>query len=115
MLYHTRKNVFITSFQKRRKEKKGEERRTKQKKGEERRTKENKGEERRTKENKGMPDRGNVKNGKRGACQQKAATVLSDRTAATCCICSSVSSSEFNIVGYGAPHDGKVPRVGCTL
>ena len=24
-------------------------------------------------------------------------------------------SFEFDIVGYGAPHDGKVPRVGCTL
>ena len=59
--------------------------------------------------------RHHVKNGKRGACQQKAATVLSDRTAAACCIYSSLSSFEFNIVGYGAPHDGKVPRVGCTL
>ena len=46
-----------------------------------------------------------VKNGKRGACQQKAATVLPDRTAATYCIYSSLSSFEFDIVGYGAPHD----------
>ena len=48
---------------------------------------------------------GNVKNSKRGACRQKAATVLPDRTAATYCIYSSLSSFEFNIVGYGAPHD----------
>ena len=46
-----------------------------------------------------------VKNDKRGACQQKAATVLPDRTAATYCIYSSLSSFEFDIVGYGAPHD----------
>ena len=46
-----------------------------------------------------------VKKGKRGACQQQAATVLPDRTAATYCIYSSLSSFEFNIVGYGAPHD----------
>ena len=46
-----------------------------------------------------------VKKSKRGACQQKAATVLPDRTAATYCIYSSLSSFEFNIVGYGAPHD----------
>ena len=46
-----------------------------------------------------------VKKGKRGACRQKAATVLPDRTAATYCIYSSLSSFEFDIVGYGAPHD----------
>ena len=55
-----------------------------------------------------------VKKGKRGAFKQKAATVLPDRTAATLYIYSSLSSFEFDIVGYGAPHDGKVPRVGCT-
>ena len=49
--------------------------------------------------------RHHVKNSKRGACRQKAATVLPDRTAATYCICSSLSSFEFNIVGYGTPHD----------
>ena len=46
-----------------------------------------------------------VKNSKRGACRQKAATVLPDRTAPTYCIYSSLSSFELNIVGYGAPHD----------
>ena len=50
VLYHTRKNVFIIIFQKKRKEKKGKkenkgERRTKEK-GEQRRRKEEKGEER---------------------------------------------------------------------
>ena len=46
-----------------------------------------------------------VKKGKRGACRQKAATVLPNRTAAAKCIYSSLSSFEFDIVGYGAPHD----------
>ena len=46
-----------------------------------------------------------VKKGKRGACRQKATTVLPDRTTATYCIYSSLSSFEFDIVGYGAPHD----------
>ena len=39
-----------------------------------------------------------VKKGKRGACKQKAATVLPDRTAATLHIYSSLSSFEFDIV-----------------
>ena len=56
-----------------------------------------------------------VKKDKRGACEQKAATVLSNRTAAAKYICSRLSSFEFDIVRNGAPHDGKVPRVGCTL
>ena len=55
-----------------------------------------------------------VKKGKRGACKQKASTVLPDRTAATLYIYSSLSSFVFDIVGYGVPHNGKVPRVGCT-
>ena len=42
-----------------------------------------------------------VKKGKRSACRQKATTVLPDRTAATYCIYSSLSSFEFDIVGYG--------------
>ena len=46
-----------------------------------------------------------VKNGKRGACRQKAATVVPNRTAAAKCIYSSLSSFEFDIVGYEAPHD----------
>ena len=46
-----------------------------------------------------------VKKGKRGACKQKAATVLPDRITATYCIYSSLSSFEFDIVGYGEPHD----------
>ena len=46
-----------------------------------------------------------VKKSKRGACQQKAATVLPDRTAATYFIYSSLSFFEFDIVGYEAPHD----------
>ena len=46
-----------------------------------------------------------VKKSTRGACQQKATTVLPDRTAATYCIYSSLSSFEFDIVEYGAPHD----------
>ena len=50
-----------------------------------------------------------VKKSKRGACRQNAATVLPDRTAATSYIYSSLSSFEFDIVGNGAPHDGKVP------
>ena len=50
-----------------------------------------------------------VKKGKRGACRQKVATVLPDRTAATEYIYSSLSSFEFDIVGYGASHDGVVP------
>ena len=49
--------------------------------------------------------RHHVKKGKRGACRQKAATVLPNRTAATYCMYSSLSSFEFDIVGYGAPHD----------
>ena len=40
MLYQTRKNVFITTFEKRRKEKKGKERRGREKKGEEKRREE---------------------------------------------------------------------------
>ena len=50
-----------------------------------------------------------VKKGKRGACQQKAATVLPNRTAATYSIYSSLSSFEFDVIGYGAPYDGKIP------
>ena len=50
-----------------------------------------------------------VKKGKRGACQQKAATVLTNRTAATQCIYSSLSAFEFDIIGYGAPYDGNIP------
>ena len=46
-----------------------------------------------------------IKKAKRGACRQKAATVLPDRTAATYCMYSSLSSFEFDVVGYGAPHD----------
>ena len=46
-----------------------------------------------------------VKKGKRGACRLKATSVLPDLTAATYCIYSSLSSFEFDIVGYGAPHD----------
>ena len=46
-----------------------------------------------------------VKKGKRGACKQKAAAVIPDRTAATYCIYSSLSSFEFDIVGNGALHD----------
>ena len=46
-----------------------------------------------------------VKKSKRGACRQKAATVLHDRTAATYYIYYGLSSFGFNIVGYGAPHD----------
>ena len=42
-----------------------------------------------------------VKKSKRGACEQKAATVLPNRTAATLCICSSLSFLEFDIVRYG--------------
>ena len=42
-----------------------------------------------------------VKKSKRGACEQKAATVLSNRTAATQCIRSSLSFFEFDIVRYG--------------
>ena len=42
-----------------------------------------------------------VKKGKRGACRQKAATVLPNRTAATYCICPSLSFFEFDIVRYG--------------
>ena len=42
-----------------------------------------------------------VKKGKRGACEQKAATVLPNCTGATYCICSSLSSFKFNIAGYG--------------
>ena len=42
-----------------------------------------------------------VKKSKRGACEQKAATVLPNRTAATLCICSSLSFFEFDIVRYG--------------
>ena len=53
----------------------------------------------------GKVEKAYVKNSKRGACGQKAATVLPDRTAATYCIYSSLSSFEFDIVGYGAPHD----------
>ena len=53
--------------------------------------------------------RHHVKKSKRGTCRQKAATVLHDRTAATYCFYSSLSSFEFNIVGYGAPYDGKIP------
>ena len=42
-----------------------------------------------------------VKKGKRGACRQKAATVLPNRTATTYCICPSLSFFEFDIVRYG--------------
>ena len=42
-----------------------------------------------------------VKKSKRGACQQKAATVLPNRTAAAIYIFSSLSSFEFDIVRYG--------------
>ena len=56
-----------------------------------------------------LASRSNVKKGKRDACQQKAATVLTNRTAATQCIYSSLSSFEFDIIGYGAPYDGKIP------
>ena len=42
-----------------------------------------------------------VKKDKRGACQQKAATVLPNCTAATECIRSSLSFFEFDIVRYG--------------
>ena len=42
-----------------------------------------------------------VKKSKRGACEQKAATVLPNRTAATLCICPSLSFFGFNIVRYG--------------
>ena len=46
-----------------------------------------------------------LRKSKRGACRQKAATVLPNRTAAAKGIYSDLSSFEFDIVGYGAPHD----------
>ena len=42
-----------------------------------------------------------VKNGRCGACRQKAATVLPNRTAAALCICSCLPFFGFDILRYG--------------